>query len=143
MKSIKKVVDESEKVVYPPGPWDDEPDYLEIPNPYFEACIARMRFFGHLCGYIALPKGHVWYGRSLDLLCRVHGGITFGEERDDSKWVIGFDCNHGVDCAPINIRMPYGNNNVNNYRTIKYVKAEIRLLIMQAMTPTLRGRPVF
>ncbi len=63
---------------------------------------------GYLCGYIGVPKGHLWYGshysdRVLENVV-VHGGITFSRHEANGKayphdtgldiWWIGFDCAH-------------------------------------------------
>jgi hypothetical protein len=54
------------------------------------------------CGYVRVPAGHPWHGRSyheLDVEC--HGGLTFGEldlpceaPGDDDAYWVGFDCGH-------------------------------------------------
>lgn len=68
-----------------PGPWQDEPDgeaWTDEATGYL--CIARRsEFSGGLCGYVAIPAGHPWYGshyRDLDAL--VHGGLTFSYVRE-------------------------------------------------------------
>lgn len=55
-------------------------------------------------GYIAIPKGHPFYGKHYDEIdIEVHGGLTFSEFSDFFKdyedgnapyWWIGFDFNH-------------------------------------------------
>jgi len=60
---------------------------------------------GYRCGYVRLPVGHPWHGKSdWDLNANVHGGLTFSEpdkpcdgDRPDNAWWIGFDCAHGGD----------------------------------------------
>jgi len=49
-------------------------------------------------GYVAVPKGHPWFGKSCDDLMHlnVHGGITYSETESDEWHVVGFDtCHHG------------------------------------------------
>jgi hypothetical protein len=60
--------------------------------------------FGHRCGYVRIPDGHPWHGKSYDELCHVdvHGGLTFSEQcgpdhpLGEGYW-IGFDCGHCFD----------------------------------------------
>lgn len=48
-------------------------------------------------GYVAIPKGHPYYGRHYDDIdVRIHGGLTYGR-MEDGMWVIGFDTAHGGD----------------------------------------------
>lgn len=45
-------------------------------------------------GYVALPKGHPWYGVDYDEIpALVHGGLTYGQQVDE-WWVIGYDTSH-------------------------------------------------
>lgn len=60
------------------------------------------------CGYIAVPPGHPWWGKSEDEIeTSVHGGLTYSSSMDDFHrktmdwdemfgdwWVLGFDCGH-------------------------------------------------
>lgn len=60
---------------------------------------------GYRCGYVRIPFGHVWHGKSYhDLNVDCHGGLTFAEADvpcnapgPDTDWWIGFDCAHGHD----------------------------------------------
>jgi hypothetical protein len=61
-------------------------------------------FGGHLCGYVKIPAGHVYYQqrdtRDIHILC--HGSITHNATNEDglnSHW-IGFDCAHSGDICP-------------------------------------------
>lgn len=49
-------------------------------------------------GYVAVPKGHPWFGIKYDdIPCDVHGGPTFGRPCnifDSEYWMIGFDTAH-------------------------------------------------
>jgi hypothetical protein len=46
-------------------------------------------------GYVAIPKGHPWYGMEYhDIPCDIHGGLTFSRTcniSDSEYWMIGFD----------------------------------------------------
>jgi len=70
-------------------------------------CVVWFNDTGFRCGYVSIPEGHKFYGKTddenIDVVC--HGGITFssrltslaGHEKD---WFIGFDCGHygdGID----------------------------------------------
>lgn len=90
----------------------------------FDCLIVRngLGGIGALCGYVGLPKGHPWYGKSYDD-CRlpggeyvdVHGGLTFasgcggkichnaeedGVIANEEVWWVGFDCCHSGDFTP-------------------------------------------
>jgi hypothetical protein len=61
-------------------------------------CTLDAPMYGAVNGYVLLPEGHPW--RVADLahqFAEVHGGITFGPERDG--W-FGFDTLHGGDIWP-------------------------------------------
>lgn len=55
------------------------------------------------CGYVVIAKDRRGYKETdwnkLDDEYEVHGGITYtGWHRENQEeWVIGFDCNHGMD----------------------------------------------
>jgi len=45
-------------------------------------------------GYVAVPKGHPWYGMNDgDINANVHGGLTYTDLGGD-YWVVGFDTCH-------------------------------------------------
>ena len=79
--------------------WESELDkYLFIHRNFI--CIIKRNYMGSLCGYVAIPKDHILYGKSTESDSfndiEVHGGITWSDNFEDSKiWVIGFDCAHG------------------------------------------------
>ena len=66
----------------------------------FKYVIALMSM-GHRCGYVAIPKDHVLYGRHFNnILLDCHGGLTYSDDGyplDDGNWYIGFDCAHWGD----------------------------------------------
>jgi hypothetical protein len=60
----------------------------------YKCMIRRIGDDGHLCGYVALPKNHVLYGKSFteikdkyDLI--VHRGLTFSEFLVISRMIDG------------------------------------------------------
>ena len=98
---------------WPPGTWDKEPDRLEWEHAGFPCLIIRNDYFGHLCGYVALPPEHALHGVDYpEIEVGVHGGLTYagpcrgavchipkpGQPAD--VWWIGFDCLHCFDLAP-------------------------------------------
>jgi hypothetical protein len=54
--------------------------------------------YGEFNGYVSLPIGHPWYGKTYPKLQMVdiHHGLTYSEE-EDGRWVIGFDTFHASD----------------------------------------------
>lgn len=79
---------------------------------------------GHRCGYVAIPKGHRYYGTEYDFLdIDCHGGLTYsdsGYPLDDGNWYIGFDTAHLGDGKDIKALMKY-------YPNRKDVKAIVDL----------------
>lgn len=63
-------------------------------------CAAIDSAIGFVNGYVCLPETHVGHGATYDQLnrsVRVHGGLTYGTDKDG--WV-GFDTGHGGDYWP-------------------------------------------
>lgn len=58
---------------------------------------------GHFNGYVALCKGHKYYGKKYDdIYVEVHGGLTFSEKvqyQNEIYWVVGFDTAHANDTS--------------------------------------------
>jgi len=102
---------------------------------------------GHLCGYIAVPPAHPWFGKDYDDLdVDVHGGLTYakdGKETDyphalgTEAWWHGFDCAHSGDISP-GIGHIYPGD---VYRDRDYVFAEIERLAQQAADAWMRALP--
>lgn len=116
-----------------PGPWDEEPDHLDLVLSGFRCEIKRIPHGRHLCGYIVLPEFHplrgLHYSDDLDdRLPDVHGGWTFSEDVNGA-WTIGLDCAHSGDLVPDHLR--FSSNYVKfalrnyRYRTIDYVRLEL------------------
>lgn len=70
--------------------------------PIFALDFTLSRGWGN--GYVALPKGHPWYGMDYnEIPVDIHGGLTFSQlasnwaedhDFDPESWVIGFDTAH-------------------------------------------------
>ena len=135
-----------DKSTWPDGPWMSEPDRLEFEAHGFPCLIVRQPHNGGLCGYVAVPPGHPWYGvRYQDLDPEVHGGLTYSDfcqgnichvpkpgEPDNVYW-LGFDCGHYHDYQPAypgDLNLRFGHERV--YRDIAYVKQQCEELAKQA-----------
>lgn len=91
----------------------------------------------HHCGYVGIPKSHplcgVGYCHAPNF--RVHGGLTFADNRDDDKklWWFGFDCAHAGDIMRMegfkDIAMPGV-----TFKDVDYVVAECEQLAQQLKT---------
>ena len=105
---------------WPAGPWDDEPDKKQWPDPATGLpCLAVRGPLGAWCGYVGLPPDHPLHGKDYsDVDVDVHGGLTFADmcrpEEDEGRgichiagpgepehvWWLGFDCAHCDDLIP-------------------------------------------
>lgn len=98
------------------GPWDNEPDRLDFEHAGF-ACLLHRGPCGHWCGYVGVPEGHPYFGKSYDdVPVDAHGGLTYSEKcaghichvpkpgMPDVVWWLGFDCAHSGDYTPSNGR---------------------------------------
>ena len=73
-------------------------DKYEFTYKKYEGKLGRNKF-GKWCGYIVLPKNHLYIGKDYETLdIDVHGGITYG-----SGSMYGFDTGHLKDYTPMNI----------------------------------------
>ena len=123
-----------------PGPWQTEPDRVEFVHAGLP-CLALRNHYGAWCGYAAVPPGHPLHGQDYnDVDVEAHGGLTYaslcadgichepapGEPAD--VWWFGFDCGHAWDLMP-GMRMAITADCA--YRTLDYVRAEIRSLAEQ------------
>lgn len=63
------------------GPWDDEPDDDKFVHAELACQIHRQNYPGTLCGYVAVPKAHPYYGKQTMEVTSLnaHGGITYAE----------------------------------------------------------------
>lgn len=137
--------------------WEEEPDRVEFVHKGFKCLVLRHSTLKHLRGYVALPKEHPYYGCHYDNLnVDVHGGLTFGKKGDGKDWEpnywwIGFDCAHAGDYTPGIEEMlttagfkkgPKGIKGVfrETYKSIDYVKKEVRKLARQLTIPKIAER---
>lgn len=113
---------EQEKLVmWGPGPWVGEADRLEWRRHGLVCLLTRNPLLGNLCGYVGVPPGHPMHQvtRSvIQQMVRVHGAITYAKPCDeeagvchvaapdepDDLWWFGFDCMHGHDIVPGQVR---------------------------------------
>jgi hypothetical protein len=163
-KTEQTYIDKSE---WPKGPWNNEPDRVSWVDPEtgYHCLVRRVGIAGdtdttgHLCGYVAIERGHPFYGKTFDgdfdVLegqFNVHGGITYSnacsgdgitgichttENNADEAWWLGFDCLHSGDLSPglvaellkTNLRIKSILD--NEYRDISYCTAEVESLAKQ------------
>ena len=126
------------------GPWKKEPDeYWWMDGETEILCSVRRHPFGYLCGYVYLPRQHLWAGKDCEeIQAEVHGGVTWSKEgrrikylRHDlsnlvaRSWIIGFDCGHPGDMQPALI---YHGREDDTYRDFAYAVRETRSLARQA-----------
>lgn len=148
MQTIEyRFIDKSD---WPDGPWKDEPDKVQWPDPETGLpCLARRNHaMGFWCGYVGVADGHPWFGQKYDAHdVEVHCGLTFSElcvEGDkehgichlpdagepDHVWWFGFDCGHLYDLSPRTLKFVVPNPE-DVYRTLDYVRAECAGLARQ------------
>lgn len=121
--------------------WLDEPDRDEFEHAGLKCLILRHYELGHLCGYVAVSKGHLCYGKDYDHIpyddlfpVEVHGGLTFSREGDGDTWPkgywwLGFDCGHAWD------RVPYMPLELGGtYKNFRYVRRETEGLAEKVVT---------
>ena len=140
------------------GPWDSEPDKKQWEDPTTHLpCLIVRNHGGALCGYVGVPQGHPWHGKSYSEEAlydiSVHGGLTFakgcGHDADpstgichlpdpgepDNTWWFGFDCAHHMDLSPG--YESYHRFHANEtYRDLAYVEREIASLALQLQQVT-------
>ena len=131
------------KITWSSGPWNEEPDFFEWQHCSLSCIIARSHNSGGLCGYVGIPKKHLFYGKTMygntghDLAqLEAHGGITFAEKsvklspNQPDIWWIGFDTTHDGDYSPgfdKFFKLPIG----GTYRTFEYVQQQTERLAEQ------------
>lgn len=151
----KAYVGSVDRTGWPAGPWDDEPDKVQWPDPDTGLpCLAVRNEGGHWCGYVGLPPGHPLHGKGYDDVdADVHGGLTFADEcadamredryvchvpgpgEPDHVWWLGFDCAHSGDYSPWKAKRaetePIFAACYETYRTIDYVRRQCASLAKQ------------
>jgi len=121
-------------------PWLHEPNEAVFIYKGYKCAIVRLVDMLHLCGYVAIPKGHKIYRKiNIEDKYEVHGGITFDERGTDKEThekirLIGFHCGNSYDYIPqLALEDKYYSKyfNPENYRTIEFVTKEIHKLVDQ------------
>jgi hypothetical protein len=150
---------------WPAGPWDDEPDKVQWPDPATGLpCLAvRHKRSGHWCGYVGLARdAHPLHGKDYgEAEVGVHGGLTFADACNPSEaesqgichtpapgepdhvW-FGFDCAHAGDYSPADLKRseqgyPFTIMDDEQYRTLAYVQNECARLAGQLVKPNVGG----
>ena len=113
----------------------------------FEWAVAH-NGMGYRCGYVRVPVGHPWHGKSyMDLNVDVHGDLSFSEPDQpcdtpgaDTDWWVGFDCAHAFDAPDPELVLVLPNQAFRvreaEVRTQAYAEAECHSLCQQASTAT-------
>ena len=135
-----------QKLAWPPGPWQDEPDKEQFEDPTTGfPCLINRNHMGSLCGYIGVDDGHPWYQADYDDVdAEVHGGLTYsafcqdeldeahaichvpGPGEPDKLWWLGFDCAHWQDITPHMLQYPgypFGDSDMfpSSYKSFEYM----------------------
>jgi hypothetical protein len=116
-------------------------------------CLIVRNHLGALCGYVAVPEAHPWFGANYTELddVDVHGGLTYcgacaGDVCHDAQkgdavahenvWWLGFDTAHYYDFVP---GMPAFTqvNKAATYKNIAYMEAECTKLAAQVWAAAL------
>ena len=126
------------KLLISDRPWEHEPDIEEWVDAEtgYKCTVMRHGTLGHLNGYVAIPKGHLWHGQDYNNLNEgidVHGGLTYAaEDKETGEWVLGFDCSHAGDFSPklVATLMEYTDTDISHhlrdtYRTFEWVKEQV------------------
>jgi hypothetical protein len=140
-----------------PGEWVEEADRFKFEYKGYNCLVIRIYEkhngiieLGHLCGYVQIPKGHVWHGKESDQIdCQIHGGLTFGHGDFMDNYVIGFDCGHSGDITPgtervlreSRLKLPQWMHHAiryspifqGSYKNMNFVIEEIKSLVDQAI----------
>ena len=128
-------------------PWESEPNHAEWidEDTDYKCRIVRHDHFGHLCGYVGIPKNHPLWGKHYsddEVGIQVHGGLTFADSANPDGdwggglWWFGFDCSHAGDLSPKMLmylveKDYYNSARGETYRTWDYVENEVRELVRQ------------
>ena len=99
-------------------------------------CVVTFGMLGHRCGYVGVPKGNRFYGKSYMNIASMidygdcHGGLTYSSEEEKSKypvksdlWWFGFDCVHYGDGKDLDLAIELFPNYREQLTKIKEVEA--------------------
>jgi hypothetical protein len=146
-----------DKATWGDGPWQGEPDKEQWTDPAtgYACLLKRSSFSGSLCGYVGVPEGHPWHGRSPAGIAPGGRELTYGElcqegpdeytichvpgpgEPDALYW-LGFHCGYIRDIQPGREARdrehgwPPIRDGGETYKTAEYVKEECARLAAQA-----------
>jgi hypothetical protein len=123
-------------------PWTLEPDEYDFSWRGYKCLCKRNQHSQTWLGYVLLPHGHAFndsgmYKKYVTEELDVHGGVTFYDRVPKmDAMLIGFDCNHFDDYAPGAslqqiITDGLDDTGVPKYRTLSYVRKELRNLVDQ------------
>jgi hypothetical protein len=116
-------------------PWKNEPDSWEGEESGLKCRIVRVKWSGHLCGYVGVPEGHPLFQREYNNCpsdIEVHGGLTFSDHfKDDDRWYFGFDCAHLGDLQPYQFERDGHSFARDTYKTFDYVQKEVKALALR------------
>ncbi len=137
------------KIVFPAGPWHNEPDREEFTQSGLH-CLLHRAPLGHWCGYVAVPPRHPLHNKEWDhgdceSKLEVHGGLTYSEMctgpvchvpppgEPENVWWFGFDCAHSGDLIPsMAISIVTGKwKEYDTYRDINYTREQTKHLARQ------------
>lgn len=135
----------TDKSMWGPGPWQDEPNRVDFEAHGFPCLLHRSPTSGGWCGYVAVPPGHCAYKKGYDDVdVDVHGGLTYADTcnehichvpkpgEPDDVWWLGFDCGHAWDLMPaFHVRFPAFHQLGVVYRTIDYARQATERLAAQ------------
>lgn len=129
-----------------PGPWLDEPDKEQWTDAAtgFACLLLRDEELGSLCGYVGVPEGHPWHGRSCwDIPTGLPRDLTYSNECEgdpehatichaaapgdpDPLWWLGFHCASASDLSPAFLGtpgpLPQRLRDMLTYRSADYVR---------------------
>lgn len=122
------------------GPWDNEPDKAQWPDPATGLPCLAVRYpgRGYWCGYVGVAEGHPYFRDRVENLPG-HGEVNYyrfcveddkehgvchipSDGEPDRVWWFGFDCGHSYDVCPGESR-PFFDGE-SEYRTLDYVKEQ-------------------
>ena len=117
-------------------------EYLEFMEDYKGFTIIGVFINGGWrCGYVVIPKSHLYYGKDyteLDIDC--HGGLTFSgniNENITKNYCIGFDCIHYMDSYDDKSNIEYFNretplkDHIGFIRSVDFVRGECKSIVEQ------------
>lgn len=126
-----------DRTLWPPGPWDDEPNSLDwvMSEPPHYRCLMLRNEKGAWCGYVSLPISHpyverCWQDAGYPPL-RAPGGVNYShrvQHDGETLWLVGFDCMHFNDGCP---GMVYQGALLGTYRDAAFVRAAVESLALQ------------